>query len=160
MHDELIDDLADAAEVIADLVDSLPVDTRRRRPADDEWSVAEIVGHLRAADAIWSPRILNAIVHDGVHMPDVDERAMQAVLDAGGLGLADQVTAYAFARAELVGILRALTDDEWSHVCVHATRADMAVVDLASTLARHEAEHLEQLQRTAASLRESFEPGR
>src|SRR5687768_15351612 len=106
MHEALVGDLAAAPDVVIDLVESLPPGAWTES-VDDGWSLAEIVGHLRAADAIWTSRILFAVVHDGIAMPDVDERALQDVLHASGLLLGDQLTSYAFGRAELCGVLAA-----------------------------------------------------
>jgi hypothetical protein len=158
VHEDLTDALAKAPNVVADLIESITHDTAITRPADDDWAVEEIIGHLRAADMIWTQRILFALVHDGVLVPDVDERRLQEIQFAGGLIVGDQVTAWAFARAELVGVLRALTEDEWSHTCRHAVRGEMTVIDCASVIAKHEAEHLTQLRDTAARLLDTFQP--
>lgn len=158
MHEDLTDALAAAPNIVADLIETITHHTATVRPNEDEWAVEEILGHIRAADLIWSQRILLALVHDGVAVPDVDERRLQEVQVAGGLLVGDQVTAWAFARAELVGVLRALTEDEWSHTCVHANRGEMTVIDCATAMARHEAEHLAQIRDTATLLLGSFEP--
>jgi uncharacterized damage-inducible protein DinB len=157
MHEPIIDSLAAAPGVFADLLARLPADALFDRPASEEWSIAEILGHVRAADAIWTPRILFGLVHDGVTMPDVDERALQDVLHASGLVIGDQVTAFAFGRAELCGILRALTEDEWSHVVEHAERGAMTIIDACTAMANHEAEHLGQARAVADAVTASFE---
>ena len=150
MHDDLIDALGHAPALMVDLTDTMSADAMRSSPAVGEWSVADIIGHIRAADAIWRTRVLLALVHDGISAPDVDERALQSVLESSGLGLAIQVTSFALGRSELVGILRALSDDEWTRTCRHATAGAMSVFDACAALEAHELEHLEQLRRAAA----------
>ena len=158
MHDAAVDELVANAHLIADVVDAHPHDALHQRPAPDEWSIAEIIGHVRASDAIWTPRILVTVVHDGVTMPDVDERALQDVLHAGGLTLTDQATLFVFGRTELVGILRSLTESEWSNTCRHTTKGQMAVIDLVDVMLRHEREHATEIRAAAARLGESFAP--
>jgi hypothetical protein len=159
MHEPIIDSLAAAPDVFIELLERLPPDALFERPSLDDWSIAEILGHVRAADAIWTPRLLFALVHDGVTMPGVDERGLQDVLGASGLVIGDQVTAFAFGRAELCGILAALTEDEWSHVVEHAERGAMTIIDACAAMAKHEAEHLGQARAVADAVTTSFEPG-
>lgn len=159
MHEPLVTELAAAPNVVADLVESLPVGLLTQSPTGEGWTITDVIGHMRAADAIWTPRILVALVHDGAPMPDVDERVLQTVMHASGLLLGDQLTSYAFGRAELCGVLDALTEDEWSHTFTHAERGHVTVIDACTVVARHEAEHLEQMRTIAAGLRASFEPG-
>jgi hypothetical protein len=150
MHDDVIDALASTPAVIIDLVESLDTDVAHRRADADDWSTAEIVGHIRAAATIWHTRLLLALVDDGVAVPDVDERALQELQASGGLELGAQVTAFALARTELTGILRSLSDAEWSRSCLHQTGGRMTIVAMCSTLESHEREHLEQLRSAAA----------
>ena len=66
-----------------------------------------------------------------------------------GLGIGDQVKAFASGRTELCGILRAVTEPAWSHVVKHAERGAMTVIDACAALAEHEAEHLGQARLVA-----------
>jgi hypothetical protein len=142
---DVVDRLAAAPAVVNEVVGRAVDPTRR--PAPDEWSVAEIVGHLLAADAIWTPRILVALVHDGITMPGVDERALQEVLDGAGIQLGSRVALFAAGRAQLVGVLRAASSAQWGHTCLHTQQGVMTVHELCDGLAVHEEEHLEQLRR-------------
>ena len=158
MHDDVVRTLAATPDIVADILETLPEGAWTTKLIEDEWSLADVIGHLRAADSIWTPRILFALVHDGITLPDVDERALQDVQRAAEMDTGDQVTLYAFTRAELCGVLGALTEDAWSHAFTHEVRGAMTVIDACTLVARHEAEHLEQLRLVADALRESFEP--
>lgn len=142
MHD-LLDRLAAGPAVIAEVVGR--VDDPTARPSPGEWSVVEIIGHIRAADAIWTPRILVALVHDGAPMPGVDERALQTLLDGAELGLDAEVALLAARRAQLVGVLRSVDDAAWQQTCVHTVHGSMTVIELCTAFADHESEHLAQL---------------
>jgi uncharacterized damage-inducible protein DinB len=142
MHDDVIDALAAAPAALT----ALPADAWDRRPSPDEWSVGEVVGHLRAADAIWRPRILLTLVHDNVAWPDIDERALQSVLETGGLDVSAQVFSFAFGRAELCGALAKLDADGWSRTFVHSTFGDLTVLAACQLVIGHEADHLAQIR--------------
>jgi hypothetical protein len=159
-RDDLLDELALNADHLGDVVDGVPDGALEVRPSANEWSVAEIIGHVRAADAIWRQRILVALVHDGAPMPDVDERALQDLLAASGLTLTDQASSFIFGRAELVGLLRTIDDRDWSRTVSHAERGDMAVVDCVDVLLRHEREHMEQIDALVGELTTSFDARR
>jgi uncharacterized damage-inducible protein DinB len=156
--DDLVARLGAAPAAIRRAVDSIDAATAHARPADDAWSVAEIVGHIRAADWIWRTRILHAIVADGVAAPGVDERAVQAAADLSDLSLSEQVRAFTLGRAELVGVLRRLDDATWAHHAVHEQLGSMSVRELCAALSEHEEEHLVQLAEAAATARDGSEP--
>jgi hypothetical protein len=151
MHDHLIDALRRAPALVAGAVASVPSGAAAARTGD-EWSVAEIVGHIRAADTIWRTRAVLALVHDGVTMPDVDERALQAVQEASGLTLDDQVRVFTVQRHEIVGILSSLSEHDWARTCVHSTAGLLTMVDVCRAWEEHEREHLVQLQETVGRL--------
>jgi hypothetical protein len=156
-RDDLLDELTVNANHLGDVVDGVADGALNGRPSDNEWSVAEIIGHVRAADAIWSQRILVALVHDGAPMPDVDERALQDLFAASGLTLTDQVSSFIFGRAELVGVLRTIDDRDWSRTVRHEARGEMAVIDCVDMLLRHEREHMEQIDAVVGELTTSFD---
>jgi hypothetical protein len=151
MHEATLDALAIGPTVVVELLESLTPTQWDAHPVPGEWSLAEIVGHIRAADAIWTPRLYAALVHDGVTMPAIDERSLQDRMQAGGLPLPDQVRAFTLTRTELCGALRAAQDHLWSHVLWHPDQGPMTLADAATNLADHERDHLVQL-RAAAKL--------
>lgn len=144
MHTDLVESLAAAPGVVTHILTTTTV-----APPPGEWSVEEIFGHIRAADTIWSNRILLALVHDGVAVPDVDERRLQDVQASAGLSVEHDTAAWTIAREELVGVLRALPGDAWLRTCVHATAGTISVLDCVRNMVEHELEHLDQLRATA-----------
>ena len=141
----MLDDVIDALAAAPSALSALPPEAWERRPSPDEWSVAEVFGHLRAADAIWRPRILLTLVRDGAAWPDIDERALQTLLDVGGLDISAKVLAYAFGRAELCAALATLDADGWSRTFVHSKLGDLTVLAACEMVIGHEAEHMAQI---------------
>ena len=117
-----------------------------QRTAGDEWSVADVIRHLRAADAITGTRVFHILVSDDAPLPAFDEVAWARLLAAGGAALADQVEAFALRRSELVAILRTLDAARWNRAGEHEVRGRMTVAELCEDIATHEAEHRAQLE--------------
>ena len=46
----------------------------RAKPRDSAWSIADIFTHLRAADDIIAPRLVQILVRDNPPLPSYDER--------------------------------------------------------------------------------------
>ena len=141
--------LADAPALVTDVVAALAPELTARRPSDEEWSIDEVFGHIRAADAIWVPRVLAALSTEGVTMPALDERAMQDVQARAGTSASLAVAQWTLARGELVAILERLEPAEWARTFVHAELGTLTVEQACTMLATHEGEHLDQLRDTA-----------
>lgn len=152
MHDDVYDGLSAADPVLAEILDTMPEESWTRAPAPGEWSIAEVIGHILAADSIWRPRILLTLVHEGVAWPDIDERALQEVLDAGSIDLRSRVWAHALARAELCYVLASLDADQWKRTFRHSKLGDLSVLAAAQMVIDHEAEHLAQLRQLRAAV--------
>jgi hypothetical protein len=124
----------------------------RRRPCPDEWSLKEVIGHLRDAQALALEQVLAIL--DGRPLPhrDLDplpeERAYREQ-DSGAL-LAEM----ARQRRRLMHLLWSLTDDEWRQAGRHPVRGEVSVVQLVRELAQHDLEHLWQVRRIKSSASE------
>ena len=112
----------------------------------DEWSAAEVLEHLFAADAILAPRLLQILVRPGVALPAFDERVWATLVARAGLTLAQRLDLFAAQRAALVGLARTLTPAEWALEGEHEVAGRRSVHQIASHLVGHEQEHVEQLR--------------
>jgi hypothetical protein len=113
------------------------------------WSVREIVEHVRASDAIMTPRIYQVLARDRPPLPGFDERAWAALAARAEVPLDAQLAAFAIMRAELCGLLRTLSPAEWARSGVHEERGEVAVIDIARRIASHEDEHVAQVEAAA-----------
>jgi hypothetical protein len=115
--------------------------------AGGEWSITDIIRHLRASDAIVAPRILHVLVRPGAALAAYDEREWADLTTAAAVPIADQVTEFALRRRELVGVLRSLSQEQWALAGEHEARGMMTVAQIAASIAEHEAEHQLQVER-------------
>jgi hypothetical protein len=123
----------------------LAADRFDEAPSDGAWSPAQIVEHICAADAVFALRFLQVLVRPDVPLVDLDERRVAEILDRAHTDMADRLAMFRASRGHLVALLGTLTREEQELAGVHETRGSVTIADLCTTVATHEAEHLEQL---------------
>jgi len=122
----------------------------RRRPLDGGWSAAQILAHLRAADDIVAPRLLQVLARDEPPLPAFDERRWQDIAAYDARPPRELITAFAARRAELIAALRRRPAGDWERAGIHETAGRQTLREIARALAAHEREHLEALERLLA----------
>jgi hypothetical protein len=105
-----------------------------------------VLQHLAASNAILSPRLMQILVRPGTPMPAFDERVWASLAARAGLTLEQQLDLFAAQRAALVGLARTLTPAEWALEGEHEVDGRRSIRQIATHLAGHEQEHLEQLR--------------
>ena len=113
-----------------------------------QWSVAQVLAHLRASDDILAYRIYCILARDEPPLPAYDERRWAEV--AGYTQEADPrglLGVYIGRRAELVDLLRRISPAEWQRAGTHEERGPMIIADVAAYLVKHEEEHCQQIDR-------------
>lgn len=145
-RDDLLARLACTPERVAAVVAGLSETQMRVQAGNEGWSAAEIVAHMRAADDIWTPRILMTLTRDRAPLAAYDERRWAEVLGYAQADIQRSLQAFALRRAELVTALRRATSEEWERVGIHETRGPLSLLELVNSLLEHEEEHCAQLE--------------
>src|SRR4051794_36536238 len=145
--DELIDRLAQCASRLRSLADRQTSAQRWSANAGDGWSPIEILAHMRASDAILSPRILHILVRDNPPLPRFDERRWAEVARFNDLPASELVHAHSVARAELVHALRRIDAANWQRTGTHDEEGVVSILEIAEHVADHEEEHLADLEK-------------
>ena len=120
---------------------------KRPTPAHgEEWPAGEVLAHLRAMDVILVSYVFLLAVVDTPSFPGGDERALAE--RAGYLedDLEPALHSFACRRAELVRLLERPDDAGWRRESVHAAYGRFTIEDYARHFARHEVEHLAQIE--------------
>lgn len=141
----LVEALADAPQRFEEVLASFGDDRLVLRPSATEWSAIEIFDHVRASDGILRPRVVQVLIRPGTPLPSVDERAWADVSARASIPLRRRLLVFAAERAELVGVLRSLSDEEWALAGEHEDRGRQTIEDIARHIVDHEREHLDQL---------------
>ena len=117
------------------------------RPAPDEWSIAELVGHLIETDGVFRSRVTTVLDSDGV--PVLDSRRPWTLHEGKGyehMSGDALLTAFRATRAETIALVEGLTDTDWMRKGTVRGTAN-SVLDLGSWLANHDVGHLAQAHR-------------
>jgi DinB superfamily len=115
-------------------------------PAPGEWSPRDILAHIRAADEILSPRLIQILVRDEPPLPSFDERRWAEVMGYATLDFDRLQATFAYRRAEMARVLRQLPPEGWQRVGIHEERGPRTVLRLLRVLVEHEAEHVAQIE--------------
>lgn len=140
----LVERLGASPGRLRDAVRALDRDASAPAP-DGGWSVADVIGHLYASDAIISPRVHAILTQPRWPLPAYDERRWAAVTARAGLPIEHCLTALEARRRELTAILRTLDESEWDLMGEHPALGPQTIRDVCRALAEHEEEHLAQL---------------
>lgn len=143
---EVIEALANTPVWMRMAIDGLPPEAVAWPPGPDEWSAADLLAHVRASDAVLSPRVFQLLIRPSAPLAGFDERRWALVAGRANVPISGQLTAFQLHREELVGVLRTLTPNEWQLTGAHETRGALSIRDIATELASHELEHRAQLE--------------
>ena len=116
----------------------------RQTPAENEWSIHEIVIHLADSEAIGHIRLRMAIAEDNPLLPVYEEalwaKRLKYASQARGLAL------FANLCASSTALLRTLTAEGWERIVTHPEHGRMSVCDLFNLYHEHGETHLQQIE--------------
>ena len=141
----LINSLRRFADILPAVVDGLPVDDARWKPADDAWSILEIVTHVADEEVEDFPARLRSTLADPEQQwkpIDPEGWAVKRRYNEGDLD--EQVQRFVSSRRESVTWLRDLKNPDWSKTFVHP-KGEISAGDLLASWAAHDALHLRQI---------------
>lgn len=141
---EILERIPDEIEAAITQVDDV---TLRRKPSPDEWSIAEIVGHMLETDTLFAIRVRALLEAQGVELP----RPMPPWKLHEGKGyesmqVAELMLRMRVARAQSLSLVSQMTPEQWSYrgrIQGSAT----SMLDLGTWVANHDRGHLAQIYR-------------
>lgn len=117
--------------------------------ADGGWSVQQVLTHMRACDAIYTPRILALLVRDSLPAADIDDTRLTELLAGQMLDLSRALAHFETQRAEVAGALRSAAPDARAHVLNHETLGRQTLAELIAHTVEHEEQHCAQIEALA-----------
>jgi hypothetical protein len=148
LHRELIETLAATPETLAGLLRG--VDEAQARSAiggDENWSVIEVICHLRDAEEIGFGRMQAMRDQDKPLVASWDQNALALEKKYAEADLAPALTAFTKTRSEYVAALKALKPEQWERVGKHNETGDITVLTHALHRTYHDAIHCAQIAR-------------
>ena len=124
----------------------------RRRPAAEEWSVLELLGHLADAELVVSGRYRWAISHDRPALPGYDQDQWVDRLHHNQDDPNELLSLVATMRAANLAMWKRSSEQERERVALHAERGPESVDLMLRLLAGHDRFHLNQMRETLRQL--------
>lgn len=150
MTSDLLFEQRAAPATLAQLLSGIPEDALHRRPAPGKWSIVEIIAHLAEDELTSSWRYRQMIEYDGVQLSGFDQELWARLGDYSSWTSRDALDMYRLLRLANVALLSRLTPAEWERSGTHAERGPMTVRSLATHMAGHDRNHIEQIKRILA----------
>lgn len=117
----------------------------RKRPAPEKWSVAEILAHLADAEIVASWRLRAILGAPGTPIQAYDQEAWLAAGQYGKRDARKSLEQFRVLRDANLALYKSLTPQQWKHHGIHVERGEESIERLASMMAGHDINHLEQV---------------
>ena len=121
----------------------------------DEWSANDVLAHLRACADVWGNCVVAMIAEDRPTLRAVNPRTWIKRTDYPELEFRPSLRSFATQRADLLAVLEPLPHEGWSRAATVTGAGkvlERTVRIYAQWLARHERQHVKQVERMVNSL--------
>lgn len=148
--------LAEASLRIAEVTEGLSPEQLRRRIGQDDWSINDILAHLRSCADMWGDGIARILAADHPTFKAINPRTWIEQTDYPNLEFHPSFEAFAAQRAGLVATLAALPPNDWERLATVTGAGkplERTVRSFAERLVLHERAHIKQIGRVADALR-------
>jgi hypothetical protein len=140
----------EAPRTLARLVEGVPEERLRRRPAPKKWSVVEILAHLAEDELSSSWRYRQMIEHSGEKLMGFDQDEWARLGDYHSWNASDALEMFRLLREANLRMLSLLSAEEWERTGEHVERGRLNVRELANHMAAHDINHIQQIERLLA----------
>lgn len=153
--ESILTTLTETPGKIRALTDGVEPEVLHAAPADGEWSVNEVVAHLRAAADVWEDGISRMLTEDHPTIRAGNPGAQMERSNYAELPFSESFEAFSEQRSRLLDILGSLPEDGWARsadiVGAGGTRVQ-TVQAYARRIASHEPLHIEQIEAAIRAL--------
>jgi hypothetical protein len=118
-----------------------------RRPDGRNWAAKEVVCHLRDTEELFMIRFETIMAADEPKVAIIDPDRWAQDRQYLRNDAAEAAAAFRKRREESLAFLRKLDADQWTRGAIHPARGRFTIDDLASLMAAHDDNHLDQLKR-------------
>jgi hypothetical protein len=142
--------LAETPPRIAALTTSLAPAQLYTPPNHDGWSLNDVLAHLRACADVWGNCIVAMIAENTPTLRAVNPRTWIKKTDYLDLEFRPSLLSFATQRADLLAVLEPLPHEGWSRTATVTGAGkvlERSVLFYAQWLARHERQHVKQVER-------------
>jgi hypothetical protein len=141
---KVIDLLAETLQRITTATAGLPNENMHIRPEPDEWSVNEVVAHLRCCVDVWGKTIDAMLAQDNPTLRHISPRGWIKKTNYLDLSFQDSFQLFATQRTALLDTLKNLPFEKWSRTAT--IKRPYTVFSQLRRMALHESEHCNQIE--------------
>lgn len=138
---------AQTAGILADLIAGVSNARLIERPAPGKWSVAEILAHLAEDEIATAWRYRQMVEHSGIELAGFDQDLWAKTGNYAGRDPHESLALFRLLRGVDLEFLGGLSAEQWNCFGIHAERGRITVMDLATHMAGHDSNHLEQIRK-------------
>lgn len=152
--DQILTALAQQPKTIAGLTAGLSRARLHRSPTRGEWSLNDVLAHLRSCSDMWGTYIATIVAEDRPTIKAMNPTTWIKNTDYREMEFVPSLRAFSRQRAGLLSHLRALPRSGWSRsatVTGSGRPRERTVLDYAHWLANHERSHLKHIARLAGA---------
>lgn len=122
-------------------------DLLRQRPAEDEWSILEIVAHLGDTEERAFARVRHMLKEDLPTLEGYDQAALAEERDYRSMDYGDALDRFEQLRAEQAAFLEKLDVAAWQRAGDHTEVGQITIQQMTAHMAAHDSVHLAQISR-------------
>jgi uncharacterized damage-inducible protein DinB len=143
---EILTKLQDTPKRLAALFRGQSDELFRRKPTADQWSMLEILCHLRDVEFLFVERYGKIASYDRPQLRMINNNELAAKLKYNEDNAATVLREFQGLRAQSVLALSALPQQAWERVGLHPKRGEFSIAANAVMHVTHDANHLARLQ--------------
>lgn len=155
--DQILTILKETPPRLANLTSGLALAQLHTAPSTGEWSVNEVLAHLRACADVWgSYYIMTILAQDNPTIKARNPRTWIKNTDYLEQDFQSSLRAFTKQRKKLLAVLESLSPKDWArtNTLIGAGKPlHQTLLSHADGLARHERAHLKQIERTLNTLK-------
>ena len=137
--------LTETLKRIVHAVENLDDMSLRRKADNKSWSANDILAHLRSCADLWTHSIYAMLAENEPEISDVNERKWAKVTRYAELPFEESLQAFSLQRQNLLRVVQALPLEAWERSAIIFGRKHTVFTQI-RRMAKHETEHLEQLE--------------
>jgi len=124
-----------------------------KRPAEGQWSIKEILGHMADSEFVNGTRVRFIAAHDRPAIASYDENLFAARLGNERAKSKDLLEAFTAVRAINVGLLERLPKGALDRTGIHSERGEESIRTIVAIFAGHDFIHERQIERVREFLK-------
>lgn len=138
--------LQKSTEVVRYIFKDMTTDRAKQlAPGISGWSALEVMGHLVDLEPVFTARVRRVLVEENPAFTAVDADQLAKDHAYAQQDIQQQVAKFIHLRGEFIALLTSLSEEQWTRSGVHSAYGQMTILDIATSTALHDLNHLGQI---------------